>query len=726
MYGGEYIVECGLLLGYLGEEKDITIPEGIDCISMEPFSERPLERLVLPPTVSEIRESCHAGVSIDRLVVLGDVTVRPEAFFCCDIGALEAPDEVFDKIWAELNERSRYRVAMNELKEDCCHRLTAEFVKENSTRMLTLIREHGGPAAFRSFLGLWKKMRLYQLNRITEAVSDSAEYTALALEYRNGCYTPEELEQFTADCTAKELGLMERTMEDWREIYTMKIDRRGVSITGYLRNESIVTVPARIGRNPVYAVDDYAMRDKSMTLLSVPGSVDRLGHRTFADCGELREVIMGEGVEEISAETFSGCRMLEKISLPRSVRTIGLRAFAECASLTEIDLPERLASLGRGAFSGCTGLKSVRVPGEIIALKSHLFHGCTALEKVVVEEGVTEIQNNAFFGCNALRVVCIPASVRYIGLQAFGRKKEFRIYAPRGSYAEEFAQDNEILYSDGDPADTVWEEPGYEIIGGVLTRCTVRTGELVIPEGVTELSEWMFSDSRWRIQSKCNRLWGVMWDNDTMRVKLPGSLKAIRKSAFNNNRWIREIELPPALEELEDEAFMLCDGLESVHIPPSVKKVGKRCFARCFSLRALTIDRDTEVESGAFSECFNLADRKGFVIVNGVLFAFRGKGEVIIPDGVHTVDREAFRISCPIRVTIPASVKKIAEEAFKECFVLESVTILGDDVEIAPNAFEVCWSLEKIEVTPRMAERLSAMDCRWKDYITVRKNRTEE
>ena len=64
---------------------------------------------------------------------------------------------------------------------------------------------------------------------------------------------------------------------------------------------------------------------------------------------------------------------------------------------------------------------------------------------VVIPEGVTSIEEGAFSGSSPASVT-IPDSVTSIGRQAFGFLPKLTIHAPAGSYAEQYAKENNIPF----------------------------------------------------------------------------------------------------------------------------------------------------------------------------------------------------------------------------------------------------------------------------------------
>lgn len=63
----------------------------------------------------------------------------------------------------------------------------------------------------------------------------------------------------------------------------------------------------------------------------------------------LAEVILNEGIGEISDEAFMGCKDLEKVVIPSSVKRIGSLAFYGCLKLKNLYIPASVTDIGEGA-----------------------------------------------------------------------------------------------------------------------------------------------------------------------------------------------------------------------------------------------------------------------------------------------------------------------------------------------------------------------------------------
>lgn len=105
-----------------------------------------------------------------------------------------------------------------------------------------------------------------------------------------------------------------------------------------------------------------------------------------------------------------------------------------------------MLSIDASAFEECSVLTDVTLPKSLTAIGDSAFEGCVDLSSVVLPEGVTSIADWAFAGCSALSSVTVPASVTSIGFDAFGEFPLLSLTVESGSYAEQYAIENEIPY----------------------------------------------------------------------------------------------------------------------------------------------------------------------------------------------------------------------------------------------------------------------------------------
>ncbi len=218
------------------------------------------------------------------------------------------------------------------------------------------------------------------------------------------------------------------------------------------------------------------------------------------------------------------------------------------------------------------------------------------------------------------------------------------------------------------------------IIDNVVVDGHNCTGDVVIPEGVTEIADEAFINQ-----------------SEISSVMIPDTVTRIGISAFENCDNLTCISIPGSVTSIGNEAFYDCDNLSSIEVPGSVVDIGYEAF-------------------GGTKWQEEIRKNNGFVIVNGILFdVYNCPENVVVPDNVRKIGKRAFEhykdyewdfqnrlSSTPLcSVTIPSSVTCIEEEAFKGCKNLSSVTIPDSVEKIGQDAFYgTPWQEARLKESP--------------------------
>ena len=206
-------------------------------------------------------------------------------------------------------------------------------------------------------------------------------------------------------------------------------------ITKYTVNKATdheVVIPKEIAGIAVTSIADEAFRDlNSITKVTIPDTVERIGNFVFADCDKLTTVVMADSIEELGTGLFYGCDAINNVSLPKLVTKIPDQCFWGCPSLSTISLVgcDDLTVIGEAAFFNCDALVSFTIPAT-----------------------VTEIQDVAFYDCDKLVSITVPASVTAVGDAAFGEiSTRITFKTTKGSFFEGYFNEiyavNEKYYS---------------------------------------------------------------------------------------------------------------------------------------------------------------------------------------------------------------------------------------------------------------------------------------
>jgi len=153
-----------------------------------------------------------------------------------------------------------------------------------------------------------------------------------------------------------------------------------------------------------------------------------------------------QGTLSIGRYAFSSCDNLREITIPDSVISIGERAFESCRHLTQITLSDSVISIDDSAFLGCESLREIIIPDSVTSIGDKAFHSCKSLREIIIPDGITSIGKETFFLCHGLTQVTIPDSVTFIGDHAFFKCENLTFVVNPDSYAETYAQENNIPY----------------------------------------------------------------------------------------------------------------------------------------------------------------------------------------------------------------------------------------------------------------------------------------
>ena len=150
---------------------------------------------------------------------------------------------------------------------------------------------------------------------------------------------------------------------------------------------------------------------------NIPDSVKVIGNNPFVTVPS--ELIIPEGVEELSDNAFYFNEDLKKISLPSTLKSIGSGAFWDCCSIREITIPEGIAEIKDDTFNHCEKLEKITLPSSLKSIGLFAFNYCGSLKEISIPDGTCEIKENAFNYCEKLKKITLPSTLKSIGSNAF-------------------------------------------------------------------------------------------------------------------------------------------------------------------------------------------------------------------------------------------------------------------------------------------------------------------
>lgn len=205
-------------------------------------------------------------------------------------------------------------------------------------------------------------------------------------------------------------------------------------------------------------------------------------------------------------------------------------------------------------------------------------------------------------------------------------------------------------------------------------------GELHIPEGVERIGFAAFNYAKNLkkvvLPNSVNFIESNAFKNakELEEINIPEGIFKIRNECFLGCSNLKKVYLPSTLEAIDDLAFGSCLALEEITLPNKLKKIGSCGFFKCKSLKSIDLPENlTSIENNAFFECESLAN------------------EISIPDKVRNIGINAFEGCTSLeKVRIGDGVKIIKEEIFKNCTSLTSVELPEGLQSIGLDSFANC------------------------------------
>ena len=468
----------------------------------------------------------------------------------------------------------------------------------------------------------------------------------------------------------------------------------------------------------------------SLTGLFIPQSVESIGDGIFGDCDALQsveiedennnfifkdgilydvkngilvsavnslipeKVIVDECTKTIDYSAFADCNNLYEIEIPQGVVNIGEKAFARLDNLKNIDIPDSVTNITTLAFYRCNGLVSVQVPESVTAIKNGTFRECNNLKKVILNEGITGIEQYAFYDCELLEEISIPGTVTTVGNSAFYRCKNLKnIEIPEGVTKI----DGSAFIFCSSLEQIKLPQSLVSIGSGAFDNCTslisVELPDNAIISSDTfkeckNLSDIVISDTNNNYIVKN----GILYNKNMTRILcypagikdteffVPDTVKTIGDFAFYGTKALESINIPDSVTNIGTDAFGECSGLKEVVIPDSVTSMGEAVFYKCTSLEKVKLSVNiTSPNPAVFQYCSSLKEvvlPESMKFISFFMFSYcKEITNIVLPDKLNSVLRSAFQNCDNLKnITVPKNVTTIQDYAFGYYYDEQSAT----------------------------------------------------
>ncbi len=570
--------------------------------------------------------------------------IEDEFEFLMDEDELEELAEKYDKIYAEIEEMT-YKFIMVKLDGD--DKVTSVFLDKNHK-----YDENDDYATEEKEI---KKIELGMQNvsvisttrdgELEIALVSSPNKIKYIVKFKDGSYCLDSTYQSSMSITADE------------STATIKWDDR---IAEYEVQKPVVVTERYIVENGVtYNAD-------GTTALFCEQSIKVIRFR--------------EGVTTVEQGFFEGLAFSE-IYIPNSMKTLNIENFDDFAiekatvpvSYIKVLPKETLKALiinegatSVGGASGFTKLTSVTIPESATAISAEAFKDCSSLAQITIPKNIASIGTKAFEGCGNLKKVYDLSDALEIkkdnknGMVGYYSEQILMAFEDRqGDFL--FTTQNGVHYLNGYVGNDTniilpdnYKGEKYQIFNSAFANTKI-TG-IKIPEGVTKIGKNAFAN--------CTSLKTVIaepsyWINISFDNEYANPLY-YAKNFYDYSYYatpdpypLTHIEIPDGVTKINDYAFYGCASLVSITIPSSLTSIGRFAFNGC------------PIENAT-------------IPTNAILYIPKINLKTVIINSGKSIDDYEFR-DCTLleSVTIPNSVTSIGNYAFYGCASLTDINYLG-------------------------------------------------
>lgn len=380
-----------------GELNSIILPDGITVLKQYALDsyEFKIKRLRVPATLQETGKNSFPGGL--KVAELPGGTVQ----FALEHDSYEVTEvityllNIAEKSFSELRAGSRLELALvalavPSLLKEGVHEEILQYAKAQKKKLLDIILTNGLTDA----LGGALTAGLVTTKTVDDCIAKAGGHVAISamlLDCKNQQISPLAAKQ--EEIYKPELAFKPLSVADAKKNWGFDKNETGTGyiLTSYKGTEATIEIPAIIGKLPVVEIRGICNCTYNSRF-------------SYARQDWLRNNIVA-------------------VHIPEGIHTIGDCAFADLEHLKTACLPESIRRIGKSAFEGCQSLTEIHLP-----------------------ECVTVLEYQAFGSCTGMKKMTIPASVQEINPWAFNRSPTVTIHAPAGSYAEQYAKENNILF----------------------------------------------------------------------------------------------------------------------------------------------------------------------------------------------------------------------------------------------------------------------------------------
>ena len=416
----------------------------------------------------------------------------------------------------------------------------------------------------------------------------------------------------------------------------------------------------------------------------LPSSLTIIGDGAFENTSLETINLMLTNIEELSKRVFANCEKLTSVYVNTTCTTVDERAFLNSKAKImsddyNFDYNNLCTSIKDGKFKKTEQFKKTSLDLSFKTINTAAFFG---YESTTIDlQHWTQLQtiNESAFCQSNIKTVYIP--YKFTSLQSIGRNAF-----------------NNASKVDGLSSFSYYNE------GRTNNGVRIEYQTIIIPENLTEIGEGAFNN--------CKEA-HLIYDG-TNKIHC---LTSMGNKAFFNNFALVYVDLQYSkLEKIPVSCFEGCALLTKILLPTTIKQIETNAFKSCKLLQSIKVENCTYFGNSAFEDCERLVidikkdakityigysafkktrlynlDLTNSSITNIQSKTFHGCSDltnVVLPQGIKTINEEAFCICGIKNIQIPDGVTSLGNNVFSSCTNLTNVELPKSLTQIGCNAFK--------------------------------------
>lgn len=364
------------------------------------------------------------------------------------------------------------------------------------------------------------------------------------------------------------------------------------------------------------------------------------------------------------------------------------------SQLSEAVIPETVTNQGitytvtsivANAFRETATLKSVTLPPTITAIGDSAFYKCNTLTGVYI--------SSLEAWCNINFTTLVGNPLCYARHLFLNGQEITELVIPQG-----VTEIKDYAFSNCAGFTSITIPDGVISIGKYAFRYNSNMTSLTIGETVKSIGANAFEYCKKlptvRVPDSVEDLAsGVFSVCDGLTHAIIGNSVTIFKSSlFYSCDNLKSVDMGNSLVEISSSAFSYCRGLKTIRIPKSVSIIGEGAFEYCGSLTSIEVDSENPY--------YDSRNNCNAIIKTSTNTLIAGCQNTVIPNTVEVIGTAAFMERRMEEMPIPNSVKRIEHIAFWLCTHLKTVHIPSSVTFIKKSSFHGCSGVLSITVDP--------------------------